>query len=251
MSRPATARRRDAPRPRSRRARGAREPNASFTNTVGAAVRDQPLRRTRRRSSPPRDGSARSRGAARPRRPAPPPACVTLGAHAVGSHRRPALPSSSPSRRGHRRLRLNSGVGPFFGPAQVRGEDQPRPGRQQVLQRGQRRADARVVGDARRPRAGRCSRRARTPARPSGPAGPWMVVLLGTIANATVRRCGVRRALGHVVQQVLHAVREAPLVVVPGEDLGQVAVDHLGERRVHDRRVRVAAEVDRDRAPRR
>src|SRR5947207_15958721 len=50
----------------------------------------------------------------------------------------------------------------------------------------------------------------------------------------------------HVTNQVLHPVREAPLVVVPGEDLGQVAVDHLGERGVDDGRVRVAAEVDRD-----
>src|SRR5438876_10927787 len=41
-------------------------------------------------------------------------------------------------------------------------------------------------------------------------------------------------ARGHVADQVLHPVREAPLVVVPGEDLGQVAVDHLGERGVDD-----------------
>src|SRR6185312_14297733 len=44
-----------------------------------------------------------------------------------------------------------------------------------------------------------------------------------------------------------HPVREAPLVVVPGEDLDELAVvGHRGLRRVEDRRRRVAVVVDAD-----
>ena len=53
-------------------------------------------------------------------------------------------------------------------------------------------------------------------------------------------------ALGHQVDEVLHPVGEAPLVVVPGEDLQEVPAHDLGERRVHDRRRGVAAVVDGD-----
>ena len=55
--------------------------------------------------------------------------------------------SSSPSRAATG-ARLNSGVGPLLGPAQVRGQGQARPALDQVLEGGQGRADARVVGDA-------------------------------------------------------------------------------------------------------
>src|SRR5262245_39011179 len=44
-------------------------------------------------------------------------------------------------------------------------------------------------------------------------------------------------------QQVDAAARVAPLVVVPRQDLDEVAVHHLRVRHVDDRRVRVAPEV--------
>src|SRR3954462_6512347 len=47
-------------------------------------------------------------------------------------------------------------------------------------------------------------------------------------------------------EQVDAAVRVAPLVVVPREDLDEIAVHYLRVRRVDDRRVRVSFEVDRD-----
>src|SRR5258708_6604514 len=50
----------------------------------------------------------------------------------------------------------------------------------------------------------------------------------------------------HEVQQVLQAIREAPLVVVPGKDFGQVAVHDLGEGGVHDGGGGVAPEVHRN-----
>src|SRR6266545_4968096 len=57
---------------------------------------------------------------------------------------------------------------------------------------------------------------------------------------------GKLQGLRHVPDEVLDAVRVAPLVVVPGEDLDHGAVDHRGGRQVHDGRVRVAVEVHRD-----
>src|SRR5512132_4433798 len=53
-------------------------------------------------------------------------------------------------------------------------------------------------------------------------------------------------AIGHQVHEVLHAVAEAPLVVVPAEYLQEVPAHDLGEGRVHDGRGRVAAVVDGD-----
>src|SRR5262245_39012584 len=47
-------------------------------------------------------------------------------------------------------------------------------------------------------------------------------------------------------QQIDAPVRVAPLVVVPREDLHEIAVHHFRVRRVDDRGVRVALEVDRD-----
>src|SRR5690606_19370733 len=53
--------------------------------------------------------------------------------------------------------------------------------------------------------------------------------------------------LENLAEQLDAAVRVAPLVVVPGDRLDQVAVaDHLGELRVEDRRVRIADDVGRD-----
>src|SRR5262245_27435221 len=52
--------------------------------------------------------------------------------------------------------------------------------------------------------------------------------------------------LFHVADQIDAAARVAPLVVVPRQDLDEVAVEHLRVRRVENRRVRVALEVDRD-----
>ena len=54
------------------------------------------------------------------------------------------------------------------------------------------------------------------------------------------------RALRDELRELDHAVREAPLVVVPGEDLGELVAHHLRHRGVEDRRVRVADEVAAD-----
>src|SRR5262245_6683593 len=56
----------------------------------------------------------------------------------------------------------------------------------------------------------------------------------------------VLQGLAHVEDEVADPARVAPLVVVPGEDLDQVALDERGRGAVHDRRVRVAVEVRRD-----
>src|SRR6266851_2979992 len=47
----------------------------------------------------------------------------------------------------------------------------------------------------------------------------------------------------HVGDEVDHPAAEAPLVVVPADDLGALRAEHQGQRGVDDRRVRVALEV--------
>ena len=58
-------------------------------------------------------------------RAAPPASLCTSAPDAVGRHARPARPAARASRAATG-FRLNSGVGPLLGPAQVRGQDQPR-----------------------------------------------------------------------------------------------------------------------------
>src|SRR4030042_12763 len=53
-------------------------------------------------------------------------------------------------------------------------------------------------------------------------------------------------SLGDELGQVDEPAGVAPLVVVPGDDLGQVAVDDLGREQVDDPRAGVAHEVHRD-----
>src|SRR5262249_48574113 len=53
-------------------------------------------------------------------------------------------------------------------------------------------------------------------------------------------------ALADQQGHVAHPVREAPLVVVPGQHLQERLVDHAGERAVEDGGVRRAVEVRRD-----
>src|SRR6476659_6190405 len=67
----------------------------------------------------------------------------------------------------------------------------------------------------------------------------------GTKAYLLLRH---RRAdFGEHRRDVEHAVREAPLVVVPGRDLDERAVRrHAGERRVEDRAGGIVVEVRRD-----
>src|SRR5262245_47498292 len=48
---------------------------------------------------------------------------------------------------------------------------------------------------------------------------------------------------GHVADQVTHAAGVAPLVVVPGQHLHEIAVDDGRRWQIHDRRVWVAVEV--------
>src|SRR5574337_130030 len=54
------------------------------------------------------------------------------------------------------------------------------------------------------------------------------------------------QALGHVGHEVGHAAAVAPLVVVPGDDLHEVAAEDHAGRGVDDRGAAVAAEVARD-----
>src|SRR5687767_7481665 len=54
---------------------------------------------------------------------------------------------------------------------------------------------------------------------------------------------GLEPACRNFAQQVDAALRVAPLVVVPGQRLDEVAVHDLRIGRVDDRRVRIAAEV--------
>src|SRR5260221_2940838 len=49
--------------------------------------------------------------------------------------------------------------------------------------------------------------------------------------------------LGKSNRDIEHAVGEAPLVVIPGVDLDQRAVGHLGDRGVEDRARRIVVEV--------
>ena len=67
------------------------------------------------------------------------------------------------------------------------------------------------------------------------------------VRSRSVTRTGhLQPLLAEEAQQVDAAARIAPLVVVPRQDLHEVAVHDAGVRRVEDRRVGVAAEVDRD-----
>src|SRR5512138_2229178 len=51
---------------------------------------------------------------------------------------------------------------------------------------------------------------------------------------------------GHEQEQVAQAAGVAPLVVVPGQDLGHPLLDHLGGEGVHDGGAVVVQEVDGD-----
>src|SRR3954447_8816902 len=55
-----------------------------------------------------------------------------------------------------------------------------------------------------------------------------------------------RRRLQHLLRNVDAAIRVAPLVVVPGEELHECPVDHLGLLGVEDRGVRVGDDVRGD-----
>ena len=129
------------PRRRSTRARGARRRRRrSRRRRRARPARARARGRSRSRRAPsacsraPARRPARSRSA--PRRTSGP---ITSGAWCTGAS------ISSPSRARHRPQR-GLRVAPLR-PAQVRAEDQPRAALEQQLDRGQRRADARVVGD--------------------------------------------------------------------------------------------------------
>src|SRR3954452_4939066 len=57
---------------------------------------------------------------------------------------------------------------------------------------------------------------------------------------------GHGRAGENALGKVDHPIRIAPLVVVPGDDLHELLVDHHRERRVEDRGVRRRDDVARD-----
>ena len=144
--------------------------------------------------------------------------------------------------------------------AQVRGDDNAGAGVEQAGQGRQRGADAPVVGDG-----GAVQRHVEVGADEHALAAQVAQVVDGlhlvprsdgwTRADMTTSACpgnevagladvgheqvlGTVEALAHVHGQVDQAVRVAPLVVVPGDDLDLVA-DHLGQARVEDALVRV------------
>ena len=51
--------------------------------------------------------------------------------------------------------------------------------------------------------------------------------------------------LAHRNSRIGHAVREAPLIVIPGEDRHEIAIHYLSLVHVEDRGMRVMVEVDR------
>src|SRR5262245_55258620 len=65
------------------------------------------------------------------------------------------------------------------------------------------------------------------------------------MAIAAADRAELQALFDELSQEIDAAVRIAPLVVVPREDLHEIAVHHLGVRHVDDRGVRVALEIDR------
>src|SRR5687768_9925054 len=104
-------------------------------------------------------------------------------------------------------------------------------------------AAARIVGAAARSRASLVTRpsaigtlrSSRISTRlPASARSPMRIAFTWSLTGA---RPGERR--------VEHAVREAPFVVVPGADLDQRAIQHLGERAVHGAGGRVVVEVHR------
>ena len=203
--RPAAARRR---RP-SRRARGA--PSRRRPGRTGRS-RPRACARTPGRSSSRRGRSACSRARRSARR-----AAARAAAWRTGRHR-------------ERRVRP-------LRPAEVRADrDLLRVVLEQVLERRQRGADARVVGDAAvlerhvqvaRARARACRRR-----RPRGPSAAYAL------------NCG-RQRRADLRHEVDEPARVAPLVVVPAEDLDHVPVHHR-QLAVEDRRVRRVLDVGRD-----
>src|SRR5699024_3141326 len=69
----------------------------------------------------------------------------------------------------------------------------------------------------------------------------WRAAGSGTLLLVSARRRG-SEGLADELRELDQAVGEAPLVVVPGEDLHLVAVD-LGQLAVDDRGVRIALDV--------
>ena len=107
-------------------------------------------------------------------------------------------------------------------------------------------------------RSRRCARRrTRRSRRPASFSGALRSARTSTRLPATSGRCRGqsscrRRAacssgpLEDLLSELDHAVRVAPLVVVPGDDLDEVAVDHAGQQRVKDRGVRRVDDVAGD-----
>src|SRR6266508_6102516 len=89
-------------------------------------------------------------------------------------------------------------------------------------------------------------------------SSPIVPCLIGTLKSTRMKtrfpsrsrsltpRGNLQPLLDEIAQQVHAAVRVAPLVVVPGKDLDEVAVHHFRVGRIDDRRVLVSLEVDRD-----
>src|SRR6266511_484200 len=100
-----------------------------------------------------------------------------------------------------------------------------------------------IVGSAARMRASSVTR-------PCSSSGTLKSTRMKTRLPARSRASMVFITMASLLREVLrdvdHAVREAPLVVVPGEDLRERPVDDEGARRVEDRGRRVAVVVDRD-----
>src|SRR5699024_1732793 len=92
---------------------------------------------------------------------------------------------------------------------------------------------------------GGAARDARAPGRTKGRTGDTTRARVRTGTRARVMRRQCSEPLADVAGEVHHALGEAPLVVVPRDNLHLVA-DHPGHTRVVDARGRVAGDVGGD-----
>src|SRR4030095_13089273 len=118
-----------------------------------------------------------------------------------------------------------------LGPAEMGGDHQGRAVIDAVTQRGERRGDAGVIGDT-------TVLEGDVEVHSQEDAFPGEVDL----RDAELGQSELQRS-GHVPDEVPHAAGVTPLVVVPGQDLHEVAVHHRGGGQIYDRRVGIAVEV--------
>ena len=203
---------------------------------VELAERAPAGRRTPDRSSPRRHGSAGSRAAATS------PGRSASTARLAGSPMQSSAnatsmpPERRPERRAQRRERHRA-LALALGPAEVRQHDDLGALVQQLLHGRHRALDAGRVGDL-------AVLHRHVEVEPDQHRAPGHLQILERAQVAPSAALGSQRAEDR--RDVAHAAGEAPLVVVPGRDADQLALEHLGRAEIDRRAVAVVVEVDRD-----